>query len=139
VDNDDDDDVYNDDDDNDGNDDDNDDDSPPGINDSLALNIHAFRKGYNPSRRQLKKRHKQGGEKRSGSNVVNVARGCNLPSPPRPRAGAGAGADQTTPWSSGGARLHPPPRGGRREVDQTLPRLRGGASLHPPPSKLERK
>ncbi len=52
--------------------------------------------------------------------------------PPRPRAGAGAGADQTAPRSSRGARLHPPPRGGRRGVDQTLPGLRGGASLHPP-------
>ncbi len=55
-----DDDIYNDnnDDNNDNNDDDND--SPPGINDSLSLNINAFRKGYNPSRRQLK-RHKRGG------------------------------------------------------------------------------
>jgi hypothetical protein len=37
------------------------------------------------------------------------------------------------PRSSRGARLHPPPRGGRRGADQTLPRLHGGASLHPPP------
>ncbi len=82
MDNDDDDDVYDDNDDNNDNDDINDDDdSPPGINDSLAFNINAFQKGYNPSWRQLKKRHKKGGEKRSGSNVVNVARGCNLPSP----------------------------------------------------------
>ena len=62
MDNDDDDDVYDDNDDNNDNDDINDDDdSPPGINDSLSLNIDAFRKGYNPSQRQLKKRHKQGG------------------------------------------------------------------------------
>ncbi len=77
-----DDDVYNDNDDDDDNDDDNNNDSPPGINDSLALNIDAFQKGYNPSWRQLKKKHKKGGEKRSRSNVVNVVRGCNLPSPP---------------------------------------------------------
>ncbi len=32
-------------------------DNPPGTNDSLAF---AFQKGYNPSRRQLKKRHKKG-------------------------------------------------------------------------------
>ncbi len=58
-----DDDVY-DDDDNDNNDDNNDDDdSPPGINDSLSLNINAHQKGYNPSRRQLKKRHKKGGRR----------------------------------------------------------------------------
>ncbi len=102
MDDDDDDDAYDDNDDNDNDkDDDDNDDSPPGINDSLALNINAFQKGYNSSRRQLMKRHKKGGEKRSGSNVVNVARECNLPSPPRPRAGAGAGADRTTPRSSG--------------------------------------
>ncbi len=52
--------------------------------------------------------------------------------PPWPRAGAGAGANQTMPRSSGGARLHPPPRGGRRGADRTSPRSRGGASLHPP-------
>ncbi len=56
-----DDDVYDDDNDDDDDDNDNDDDSPPGINDSLTLNIDAFRKGYNPSQRQLKKRHKKGG------------------------------------------------------------------------------
>ena len=118
MDDDDDDDVYDDNDDDNNDNDDDKDDCPPRINDSLALNIDAFQKGYNPSRRQLKKRHKKGGEKRSGSNVVNVARGCNLPPPPpRPRAGAGAGADQTTLRSSGGARLHPPPRGGRRGAD----------------------
>ncbi len=39
--------------------------NPPGINDSLAC---------------TNKR----GEKRSGSNVVNVARGCNSPPPPCP-------------------------------------------------------
>jgi hypothetical protein len=33
-------------------------DSPPRTNDSLAF---AFRKGFNPSRRQLKKRHKRRG------------------------------------------------------------------------------
>ena len=42
----------------------------------------------------------KGGEKRSRSNVVNVARGCNPPPPP-PRAGARAGADLTTPRLSG--------------------------------------
>jgi hypothetical protein len=34
------------------------------------------------------------------------------------------------PRSSGGARPHPPPRGGRRGADRTLPLSRGGASLH---------
>ncbi len=61
MDDDDDDNVYDDDNDDDNNDNDDNDDSPPGINDSLSLNIDAFRKGYNPSRRQLKKRHKKGG------------------------------------------------------------------------------
>ncbi len=37
-----------------------------------------------------------------------------------------------TPRSSGGTRLHPPPKGGKRGADQTSPWLRGGASLHPP-------
>jgi hypothetical protein len=54
VDGDDDDDVYDDENDNNDDNDNNNDDSPPGINDSLALNIDVFRKGYNPSRRQLK-------------------------------------------------------------------------------------
>ncbi len=40
--------------------------------------------------------------------------------------------DRTTPRSSRGARLHPPPRGGRRGAGQTSPRSCGGASLHPP-------
>ncbi len=117
MDDDDDDDVYDDNDDDNDDNNDNNNDSSPRINDSLSLNIYAFQKGYNPSWRQLKRRHKKGGEKRSGSNVVNVTWGCNLPSPPQPRAEAGAGADQTMPQSSGGARIHPPPRGGRRGAD----------------------
>ncbi len=108
-------------------------DSPPRTNDSLAF---AFQKGYNPSRRQLKKGHKKGREKRSGSNVVNVAQGCNLLSPPRPRAGAGAGADRTTPRSSRGARLHPPPRGGKKRSRSNVATVtRGGKP--PPPLKVK--
>jgi hypothetical protein len=85
--------------------------NPPGINDSLACT-------------------NKGGEKRSRSIVVNVEQGCNPPPPPPPRAGAGAGADLTRPRSSGGARPHPPPRGGRRGADRMLPILCGVASLH---------
>jgi hypothetical protein len=78
--------------------------NPPGINDSLACPI-------------------MGREKRSGSNVVNVARGCNSP-------GARVGADLTMPRLSGGASPKHPPMGGRRGADRTLPLSRGGASLH---------
>ena len=42
--------------------------NPPGINDSLACT-------------------NKGGEKRSGSNVVNDVRGCNSPPPPHPGQG----------------------------------------------------
>ena len=66
----------------------------PGINDSLAC----------PNK---------GREKRSGSNVGNVARGRNSPPPPSPRA-----------------RPRHPPMGGRRGADQTLPLSRMGASVH---------
>ncbi len=114
-----DDDVYDDNNDNDDDDDNNDnDDSLPGINDSLALNINAFRKGYNPSRRQMKKRHKKGGgeEERIQRSQCHAGVQSSIP-PPRPRAEAGAGADQTTPRLSGGARLRPPPRGRRRGAD----------------------
>jgi hypothetical protein len=88
--------------------------NPPGINDSLAFS-------------------NKGGEKRSGSIVVNVEQGCNAPPPPPPTragAGAGAGADLTRPRSSGGARPHPPPRGGRRGGDRMLPVSCGVASVH---------
>jgi hypothetical protein len=88
--------------------------NPPGINDSLAFS-------------------NKGGEKRSGSIVVNVEQGCNAPPPPPPTragAGAGAGADLTRPRSSWGARPHPPPRGGRRGADQMLPMSCGVASVH---------
>ena len=85
--------------------------NPPGINDSLACT-------------------NKGGEKRSGSIVVNVEQGCNPPPPPPPRAGAGAGADLTRPRSSGGARPHPPPRGGRRGADRMLSVSCGVASVH---------
>jgi hypothetical protein len=66
----------------------------PGINDSLAC----------PNKER---------EKRSGSNVGNVAQGCNSPPPPSPRA-----------------RPRHPPMGGRRGADQTLPLSRMGASVH---------
>ena len=88
--------------------------NPPGINDSLACTD-------------------KGGEKRSGPIVVNVEQGCNPPPPPPPTragAGAGAGADLTRPRSSGGARPHPPPRGGRRGADRMLPVSCGVASVH---------
>ncbi len=63
MDNDDDDDFYDDNNDNDNNDNNGDNDSPPGINNSLSLNIDAFQKGYNPIWRQLTKRHKKGGRR----------------------------------------------------------------------------
>jgi len=88
--------------------------NPPGINDSLACTD-------------------KGGEKRSGPIVVNVEQGCNPPPPPPPTragAGAGAGVDLTRPRSSGGARPHPPPRGGRRGADRMLPVSCGVASVH---------
>ncbi len=86
--------------------------NPPGINDSLACTT-------------------KGGEKRSGPIVVNVEQGCNPPPPPPPtRAGAGAGADLMRPRLSGGARPHPPPRGGRRGADRMLPVSCGVASVH---------
>ena len=86
--------------------------NPPGINDSLAFS-------------------NKGGEKRSGSIVVNVEQGCNPPPPlPPTRAGAGAGADLTRPRSSGGARPHSPPRRGRRGADRMLPVSCGVANVH---------
>ena len=75
----------------------------PGINDSLAC----------PNK---------GREKRSGSNVGNVARGCNSPPPPSPRA-----------------RPHHPPMGGRRGADQTLPLSRMGASVYLEEELIQRR
>jgi hypothetical protein len=132
VDDDDDDDVYDDDnDDNNNNDDDND--SPPGINDSLALNIDAFQKEYNPSRRQLKKRHKKGGEKRSGSNVVNVAWGCNLPSPPpaQGRSRSRSGSNNTT--VERGSKAPSPSQGGKKRSRLNVAMVARGGEPPPPP------
>jgi len=76
--------------------------NPLGINNSLAC----------PNK---------GREKRSGSNVVNVARGCKPPPPP-PRV-----------------RPHHPPMGGRRGADRTLPLSRRGASVHLEQELIQRR
>jgi hypothetical protein len=106
-------------------------DSPPGTNDSLAF---AFQKGYNPSRRQLKKRHKKGGEKRSGSNVVNVAWGCNLPPPP-PSTGQEQEQEQIEQChGQAGEQGSIPLPGGEEEewIERCHGRAGGVESLHPP-------
>ncbi len=141
MDDDDDEDVYDDDDDDDDNDNDDNDDSPPGINDSLALNIDAFQKGYNPSQRQLKKRHKKGGEKRSGSNVVNVMRGCNLPSPPpaqgRSKSRSRSGLNDTT--VERGSKAPSSSQGGEKRSGSNIATVAGGGRASTPPSKSKRK
>jgi hypothetical protein len=75
----------------------------PGINDSPAC----------PNKER---------EKRSGSNVGNVARGCNSPPPPSPRA-----------------RPRHPPMGERRGADQTLPLSRMGVSVHLEKELIQRR
>ncbi len=119
-----DDDIYDDDNDNDNKDDDNNNDSPPEINDSLARNIDAFQKRYNPSQRQLKKRHKKGREKRSGSNIVNVARGCNLPSPP-PAQGRSATVERRSKAPS-------PSQGGKKRSGSNVAMVAWGGKPLPP-------
>jgi hypothetical protein len=138
VDDDDDDDVYNDDnvDDNDDNDDN--DDSPPGKNDSLSFNIDAFWKGYNPSWRQLKKRHEKGGEKRSRSNIVNVARGCNLPPPHLAQGRSRSRSGSNDARVEQGSKAPSPPKGEEEERIECL-HGRAGEQASTPPSKLKRK
>jgi hypothetical protein len=105
-------------------------DSPPWTNDSLAF---AFWKRYNPSQRQLKKRHKKGGEKRSGSNIVNVAQGCNLPSPPPAQGRSRSRSRSNNATVKRGSKAPSPSQGGKKRSGLNITTVMWGGKPPPPP------
>jgi hypothetical protein len=86
---------------------------PPGINDSLAFS-------------------KKGGEKRSGSIVVNVEQGCNLPPPPsthqgRSRSRSGSN-EATVEW---GSKAPPPSQEGKKRRGSNVASVVRGCKRSP--------
>ncbi len=135
MDDDDDDDVDDDNDDNYNNDDD-DNDSPPGINDTLAFNIDAFQKGYNPSWRQLKKWHKNGG---GGEERIQRSQCCagvqsSIPPPAQGRSRSRSGSNDATVKQ--GSKAPSPYQGGKKRSRSNVAMVvRRGKPPSPPQSQ----